>query len=104
MFDVLEKALLASIGITHLTKEKIEETGRKIAQEANVYEDEAREFVDELIQRSLDAKTALERNVAEKVHAAIHTMDLPTSKDVGKLCDRIAKLELQLKKQNRHSK
>ena len=99
MFDVLRKALLAGIGVTYLTKDKIEEVGKKIAHEANVSEAEARKFVDELIRKSLDAKGSLEKTISEKVQTAVHAMNLPTRKDVNELKNKIAELEAQLKKQ-----
>jgi polyhydroxyalkanoate synthesis regulator phasin len=98
MFDILRKALLAGVGVTYLTKDKIEEIGKKIAQDAKVSEAEGRKFVDELVKKSLEAKGSLEKTVAEKIQTAIHAMNLPTRKDVDELKSKIAKLEAHLKK------
>jgi len=98
MFEILRKAILAGVGLTFLTKDKIEEVGKKIAQDAKVNEVEARKFIDELIGKSMEAKGALEKNVSEKIQTAIHAMNLPTHKDVDQLKSRIAELEAQLKK------
>ncbi|HAJ78352.1 MAG TPA: hypothetical protein DCO75_01150 [Fibrobacteres bacterium] len=98
MFDILRKALLTGIGVTYLTKDKIEEVGKKIAQDAKINESEARKFVDELVKKSMEAKGSMEKNVSEKIQTTIHAMNLPTSKDVDELKKRIAELESQLKK------
>lgn len=98
MFDILRKALLAGVGVTYLTKDKIEEIGKKIAQDAKISEEEARKFVDELVKKSMEAKVSLEKTVSEKIQTTIHAMNLPTSKDVDELKNRIAELESQLKK------
>jgi polyhydroxyalkanoate synthesis regulator phasin len=98
MFDILRKALLAGVGLTYLTKDKIEEVGKKIAQDAKVSEAEGRKFVDELVKKSVVAKGSLEKNVTEKIQAAVHAMNLPTRKDVDELKSRIAKLEAHRKK------
>ncbi|MGB7569456.1 MAG: phasin family protein [Chitinivibrionales bacterium] len=98
MFDILRKALLAGVGVTYLTKDKIEEVGKKIAQDAKVSEAEGRKFVDELVKKSLEAKGSLEKTVAEKIQTAIHAMNLPTRKDVDELKSRIAELEAHRKK------
>jgi len=98
MIDILKKALLASVGIAYLTKDKIEEIGKKIVQDANVGEAEARKFVDELVQKSVEAKSSLEKTVGEKIQTAIHAMNLPTRKDVDDLHRKIADLEARLKK------
>jgi Uncharacterized conserved protein len=98
MFDILRKALLAGVGVTYLTKDKIEEVGKKIAQDAKVSEDEGRKFVDELVKKSVEAKGSLEKTVSEKIETALHAMNLPTRKDVDELKSKIAKLEAHLKK------
>jgi polyhydroxyalkanoate synthesis regulator phasin len=98
MFEILRKALLAGVGVTYLTKDKIEEVGKKIAQDAKVSEAEARKFVNELVKKSLEAKGSLEKTVAEKIQTAVHAMNLPTRKDVDELKSKIAKLEAKLNK------
>ena len=98
MFDILRKALLAGVGVTYLTKDKIEEIGIKIAQDAKVSEAEGRKFVDELVKKSVEAKGSLEKTVSEKIETALHAMNLPTRKDVDELKSKIAKLEAHLKK------
>jgi polyhydroxyalkanoate synthesis regulator phasin len=98
MVEILKKALLASVGLTYLTKDKIEEVGKKILQDAHVNETEGRKFVDDLVKKSAEAKSSLEKTVAEKIQAALHSMNLPTRKDVEELKNRIAELEEQLKK------
>jgi polyhydroxyalkanoate synthesis regulator phasin len=98
MVEILKKALLASVGVTYLTKDKIEEVGKKILQDAHVNETEGRKFVDELVKKSVEAKSSLEKTVTEKIQAALHAMNLPTRNDVNELKNRIAELEAQLKK------
>jgi polyhydroxyalkanoate synthesis regulator phasin len=98
MFDILRKAILAGVGVTYLTKDKIEEIGKKIAEDSKVSEAEARKFVDELIGKSLEAKGSLEKTITEKIQSVIHAMNLPTSKDVAELKSEIAKLKAQIKK------
>jgi polyhydroxyalkanoate synthesis regulator phasin len=98
MVEVLKKLLLTSVGVTYLTKDKIEEIGKKILEDAHVNEIEGRKFVEELIRKSTEAKNSLEKTVAEKVQDALHAMNLPTRKDVNELKEKIAELEAQLKK------
>jgi polyhydroxyalkanoate synthesis regulator phasin len=98
MFEMLRKALLAGVGVTYLTKDKIEEVGKKIAQDAKVNEAEGRKFVDELVKKSMEAKDSLEKTVGEKIQTAVHAMNLPTRKDIEELKNRIAELEAILPK------
>lgn len=97
MVAILKKVLLAGIGITYLTKDKIEEVGKKILQDSHVNEIEGRKFVEELIKKSAEAKNSLEKTVADKIQAALHAMNLPTRNDVNELKDKIARLEARLK-------
>jgi polyhydroxyalkanoate synthesis regulator phasin len=85
MVEVLKKLLLTSVGVTYLTKDKIEEIGKKILEDAHVNEIEGRKFVEELIRKSTEAKNSLEKTVAEKIQDALHAMNLPTRKDVNEL-------------------
>jgi polyhydroxyalkanoate synthesis regulator phasin len=98
MVEILKKALLASVGVAYLTRDKIDEVGKKILQEAHVSETEGRKFVDELVRNSVEAKSSLEKIITEKIQAALHAMNLPTRSDVNELNNRIAELEAQLKK------
>jgi polyhydroxyalkanoate synthesis regulator phasin len=98
MVEILKKVLLASVGLTYLTKDKIEDVGKKILQDAHVNETEGRKFVDELVKKSVEAKSSLEKTVTEKIQSALHAMNLPTRNDVNELKNRIAELETQLKK------
>jgi polyhydroxyalkanoate synthesis regulator phasin len=98
MVEILKKALLASVGVTYLTKDKIEEVGKKILHDVNVTETEGRKFVDELVKKSVEAKNSLEKTIADKIQATLHAMNLPTRSDVNELKNRIAELEAQLKK------
>jgi polyhydroxyalkanoate synthesis regulator phasin len=101
MVEILKKALLASVGVTYLTKDKIEEVGKRILQDAHVNEAEGRRFVEELVKKSMEAKSSLEKTVTERIHDALHAMNLPTRRDVDDLKTKIAELEVQLVKERK---
>ena len=93
MFDLLKKTFFASIGMAYLTKEKIEELGKNISNEANLKEEDGRKFIDELLKKSKDARAAMEKAVSEKVDLVVKKLDMPSRKDFDDLKRRVANLE-----------
>ena len=95
MIELAKKTLLAGIGLAFMTKDKAEEIAKKIASEAKIAEGEGKKFVDELVKRSEDAKSNVEKLVNDTVTAALNKLEIPTRADVKKLEDRIKELEAQ---------
>ena len=97
MFDLLKKATLMGIGITLMTKDKIEELAKEIVEEGKLSEEEGKKLVDDLLKRSEEARNELESRVEELVKSALKKLDIPSRAEVGKLQTRIKKLETQIK-------
>ena len=93
MVELLKKSVYATIGIALMTREKAEEVGKKVAEEARLSETEGKQFVDELISRAEEARAALEKTVEKQVEAALHKVNLPTRAEVEALELRLRKLE-----------
>jgi len=98
MFDVIKKAVFAGIGLGFVAKEKVEEMGKKLIEEAKLGEAEGRKFIDELKKKSEDARLALEKTVNDAVAAAFKKIDIVRRQDIEKLEKRIAELEQAQKK------
>jgi polyhydroxyalkanoate synthesis regulator phasin len=96
MFDVLKKSLLAGIGVVCMTADKVEELAKKIVQESNVPEAEGKKFVEEMLKRSNDARTSIEKMVHDSVTAVMSKIDVPRRADVEELKRKIAELEKKL--------
>ena len=97
MFDLLKKATLMGIGITSMTKDKIEELTKEIVKEGNLSEEEGKKLVEDLLKQSDEARKDLESRVEKLVKSALKKLDIPSRADVGKLQARIKKLETQIK-------
>jgi len=93
MFDLLKKGVLTGIGIGLMTKEKVEELGRKLAGEAKLSEAEGRELLAELLDQSEKAKANLEEMLEKRVEVVLNKMNIATRTDLTCLEERLAKLE-----------
>lgn len=96
MLDSLKKALYASVGLAFLTRDKIEELGRKFAEEAKLSEGEGKKLVDEFLKKSEDAKSTLDRTVSAAVGTTLEKLDIPRRADVKALEARLQALEARV--------
>lgn len=93
MIDSLKKALYAGVGLAFLTRDKVEELGRKLAEEARLSEGEGKKLVDELLKKGEEARAGLERIVSGAVGAALDRLDPPKKAELKALEARVAALE-----------
>ena len=93
MFDLLKKIILTGIGIASMTKDKIEELGKKISEESKLSAEEGKRLVQDLLRQSEKAKNHLEAEVQKFVKIALEKLDIPTHEDLNRLEKRIKKLE-----------
>lgn len=97
LFETLKKTLYAGVGLAFFTKDKLEEMGKRMAEEAKLNEEDAKKFIDEVIRKSEDAKAAFEKAVNTGVKAALERLDLPRRAELKALEERIRALESQVK-------
>jgi polyhydroxyalkanoate synthesis regulator phasin len=79
--------------LAFLTRDKIEELGKKFAEEAKLSEVDGRKLVDEFLKKSEDAKAALERTVSAAVGTALEKLDIPRRAELKAMESRIQALE-----------
>lgn len=101
MFDLLKKTILTGIGIASMTKDKIEELGKKISKESKLSAEEGKKFVNDLLKQSEKAKENFEAQVQKLVKNALQKLDLPTREDLNRLQKRIKKLENLIAKKDK---
>ena len=93
MIDTLKKAALIGLGFALVTKDKIEEFVKKAAIEAKLSEEDAKQLLDDLIEKSEKAKKDLEAKVDSGVKSALDKLNIATKKELKELEERVAKLE-----------
>lgn len=93
LFDTLKKTMYAGVGLAFLTRDKIEEMARKLAEEAKLGESEGKKFVDEILKKSEEAKASFQRTVDSAVSAAMERVDVARNRDLKALEARVKALE-----------
>ncbi|MBD3419788.1 MAG: hypothetical protein GF398_06705 [Chitinivibrionales bacterium] len=93
MLDFIKKGIYTGVGLAYMTKEKVEETAKKLIKESNLTEAEGKKFLDDLLSKADDARKATEKMVNDAVAKALGAIDVATRNDIDKLKERISKLE-----------
>ena len=96
MIDVIKKTMLLGVGLAAMTKDKVEEYARDLADNAKLSSEKGKQFVDEVVQRAEKAREDLESTVRCAVNDQIKKSDLLTRDDIAKLTERIEQLEQKL--------
>ena len=96
LFDTLKKTLYAGVGIAFLTREKIEEMAKKLAEEAKLGETEGKKFIDEFLKKSEEAKSSIQRAIDAGVSSALERMNVARDRDLKALEARVKALEARL--------
>lgn len=89
MIDLVKRVLLTGVGVAALSKEKIEELAKDLAEKGKLTEQEGKALVDQLMTSSDEARQDLQKQVETKVQAILDKMDLAKKSEVDAL-----KLEL----------
>lgn len=95
MFDLLKKSVYAAIGVAVMTRETVEELGKRIANEAKLSESEGRQFVDELLKKSEETRAAMDKMVNETVASTLKKLNVPSRTELESLENRIRVLEVK---------
>lgn len=93
MIELMKKTLLTGVGLTLMTKDKVEELARDVADAAQLSADKGQEFVDEAVTRAQKGRQDLEATVKRVVDETLKAANLPTRDDLAALTTRLEQLE-----------
>jgi polyhydroxyalkanoate synthesis regulator phasin len=82
-----------------MTRDKIEDIGKKIAADAKLSEIEGKQFVEELIKKTDDTRFAIEKLVNEKIEASLKKLSIPTKHEIEIIENRVRKIEIKISEQ-----
>jgi polyhydroxyalkanoate synthesis regulator phasin len=99
MKDLLKNVMYAGIGAAFLTREKLEEVGKDLAEKGSLSVDEGKAFVDDLLKKSESAKINLEHWIGRKVEEKVKQCHLASMDEITELRRRIDELEAALNKE-----
>jgi polyhydroxyalkanoate synthesis regulator phasin len=101
MKDLLKNVMYAGIGAAFLTREKLEEVGKELAEKGSMSVDEGKTFVDDLLKKSESAKNNLEQWIGRKVEDKLKTCRCANAEEIAELRRRIAELEAAVQSEQR---
>ncbi|MCX5843432.1 MAG: phasin family protein [Deltaproteobacteria bacterium] len=93
MLDFIRKMTLAGAGLAIVTTEKIQEFADDLVKKGEMTEKEAREAVNEYVEKSKQAKKDLEGKMEQWVTGFLNRMNIPTRKELDEIKERLARLE-----------
>ncbi len=97
MLETIKNSLLTGVGMALRSKKEIEALAKEFAEQSEMNQQEAREFLDDCKKRYDDAKTNLDKKIETIVESVLKRLDLPTRADINNLNARIDELSEKLK-------
>ena len=114
MFEMIKKSVLAGIGAFVVTEEKVQEVIDDFVQKGKLTQQEGKTLVDDLQQVIQENKEKLATTIDERVRCIMDDLNLLTKddlaemeksmkKDLAKVDRRLARIEKQIKEQDKVS-
>jgi polyhydroxyalkanoate synthesis regulator phasin len=88
MKTLLEKGLLAGLGLLSMTREKAEKLMDELSHEGEVQKGEVKQWVDKLSDRGEEERQALRKLVRDEMKKVLDEMGLATKEDIQKLMEK----------------
>jgi polyhydroxyalkanoate synthesis regulator phasin len=88
MKTILEKGLLAGIGLLSMTREKAQKIIDDLSHEGEVQKSEVTQWVDQLASRGEEERTALRKLIRDEMKKVMDDMGLATKEDIQKLLEK----------------
>jgi len=88
MTSLLEKGLLAGIGLLSMTREKAEKVIDDLSREGELQKGEMKQWVDQLSDRGEEERQALRNLIRDELKKVLDDMGLATKEDIQKLMEK----------------
>lgn len=85
MMEELKNVFYAGIGLAVKSKEKVEETAKKFAEERKMNTEEGKAFIENMVKKSEETRDELANFVQTQIRQTLDTMGLVTKKDFDSL-------------------
>lgn len=88
MKTLLEKGLLAGIGLLSMTREKAQKIIDDLSHEGEVQKSEVTQWVDQLTSRGEEERNALRKLIRDEMKKVMDDMGLATKEDIQKIMEK----------------
>ncbi|WP_151733662.1 phasin family protein [Paenibacillus tengchongensis] len=96
MSDLFKKAISLGVGLTVVSKEKIEKVVDELVKKGELAPSESRALVDRLVERGEEERGMFKTAVQEQVQRVLKELKVPLQSDIAILEARIAALETRV--------
>lgn len=96
MSDLFKKAVSLGLGITMVSKEKVEKVVDDLVARGELAPDESKALVNRLIERGEEEQGQFKSIIHEQVNRILKELHVPTRQDVSQLEQRIVVLESRI--------
>ncbi|WP_260509771.1 phasin family protein [Paenibacillus typhae] len=93
MSDLFKKAISLGVGLTIVSKEKVEKAVDELVKRGELAPSESKALVDRLVERGEEERGAFKTAVQEHVQRVLKDLKVPVQSDIAGLEARIALLE-----------
>jgi len=90
MIELIKKAFYTGLGAAELTREKVEDLAKELADKGKVSDSEIKKFVDEMLDKSQERKDQLMQQIEKMMEEALKKMNLASRDDLDALEKRLA--------------
>ena len=104
MQELLKNVFYLGAGLAFMTKEKIEELKKDLIDKGKITQEEGRQFVDDMIKKSEQAKADAEKKVRELVDDRLAKMKVASSDDIAELRKQIDELRSMVEEKKKTAK
>jgi polyhydroxyalkanoate synthesis regulator phasin len=98
MLDLLKKNLMIGAGLASMTRTKLKEMGKKLAEESKLSEAEGEKFINDLLKQAEDTKKSFEKQVSSAVEKAMEKLRPPCICRLEKIEKELKSLKKEMKK------
>jgi len=93
----IKQLLMVGVGTTSLVAEKLQEVSEQWIKEGKINPDQAREFVDDLMQKMQVEQGNLEEQMERQMRNAMQDLGVPRQNELDELRGRIDRIERQIR-------
>ena len=98
MLDAIKKSLLTGVGMALRSKKEIETLAREFAEQSEMNQQEAKDFLDDCRKRYDEAKSDLDTKIESTIESILSRLDLPSRSDIDDLNKRMDALAQKIEK------
>ncbi len=96
MLDSIKKSILTGVGMALQSKKEIEELAKEFAEQSEMNQKEAKDFLNDCQEKYEEAKSGLDKRIEEAIDKILTRLDLPSRSDIDALNQRIDALTEKL--------